>query len=174
MIREKRRWGLFRQRNAREDDTAKCRVHVDDEGPCPKEEAMEESLSDDSSVGQILLAMGAVTKERLLAAINEHKAASADRHLGALLIASGIVSHRQLNMALEAQTGLRSSSKRTQAHAKASIARESMENVVEITRAVRRKTHSCANKAARLHKKITGPEHPAVTEEMLVEQNAKA
>ena len=99
---------------------------------------MIDPKDDPTSIGSILVAMGVITMDQLLVAIEEQTSASKDVLLGKLLVASGFISHEQLEIALGAQEGLRSKKKVHRAHASATIAERSSAAVVEIAQSVRK------------------------------------
>ncbi len=77
---------------------------------------------DPTSIGAILVKMGVVTEDELALAIEEQANASIEHLLGKLLVANGVCSMEQVEIALAAQQGMRSDEEHKQAVAIASIA----------------------------------------------------
>jgi hypothetical protein len=114
---------------------------------------------DPSSVGQILVDMGLVTRGQLGRAVEMQERSSIEQLLGKLLVAEGHISNKQLDMALNAQAGLRSKKETDQAKAQAAIASENCSSVVLMSQALRRKSSTI--------RRATSEGHAAVTPAML-------
>jgi len=104
---------------------------------------------DPTSVGLILIKMGVITKEDLVAAIDEQDNSSIEYLLGKLLVANGVCSKEQVEIALAAQQGMRSNEDHKKAVAIASIAtarkkmmRQAGQHMIERTDALAIKTGS--------------------------------
>jgi len=121
---------------------------------------MSDPKDDETSIGSILMAMGAVTVEQLKVAVEEQKIASEDVLLGKIMVASGCISPEQLEVALSAQAGLRSKKNVKRAYAQASIAESSGAVVVGIASLVRKQSEIT-------RKSRTGQDYPAVTDDMI-------
>lgn len=115
---------------------------------------------DSTSLGQILVAMGACTSLQVTCAAEEQRKASEDRRIGMFLVAHGVVSREQLEAALEAQTGLRSKKRHLRALAQADIAEKSGDCLTRFALMVR-------HKSSEVKRKTTGSGHPAITAAML-------
>jgi hypothetical protein len=112
------------------------------------------------SLGTILVKMKVATREQIASALAEQKQMSEEEVLGQLLVARGVIDTEQLQVALNAQDGLRSKSRHTRAMAMSRLAEASSRRVVQLAGAVRRS----ASEARRL---TTGTGHPAITEAVL-------
>lgn len=77
---------------------------------------------DPTSIGAILVKMGAISEEELLAAVEEQSNLSIEHLLGKLLVANGICSAEQVEVAVAAQRDMRSEDEHKQAVAIADIA----------------------------------------------------
>lgn len=117
---------------------------------------------DPTSLGNILLEWEVVTEEQLDLALKEQENLRGDDLLGRLLIASGACSKEEISTAMSAQKSMRAAGKHKCAMAVADLAieRRRRESVV-----VRR--NNIIAQAERVHKTITGDEHPAVSPAML-------
>lgn len=127
---------------------------------------MSDPKSDPTSIGLILVAMGAITADQLHVAVEEQKQASEDVLLGKLMVASGFISPEQLEVALSAQAGLRSKKTVQRAHAQAAIAESSGAAVVGMAEHIRRQSE-----ATRRGK--SGQGYPAVTDELRCKMTRK-
>lgn len=123
--------------------------------------APHSSAGDRTRIGQILLAMGAIASDQtLLLRVAQRQAQSSEARLGAWLVTHGLISRRQLELAVSIQQGLRSRSRLRQALAQAALARESSDSVRRLAKAVKKRS-------TEVHRKTTGRGHPAVTADML-------
>lgn len=95
---------------------------------------------DPTSLGSILVSMGIISTEQLEQAAEEQRVASPDEMLGAILIANRLVTDKQLDIALSAQHGLRSSTKHAQAMANAEIAHTGVLRVMAMAARIRTKS----------------------------------
>jgi hypothetical protein len=131
----------------------------------------QEPTHDPTSIGNILLAMGAVTEEQLRATLKEQRRLREDQMLGKLLVASGIVSTSQLERAMETQRVMRSKKKVNAAMAVAdvAIARHRRDSII----ATRERIQNCSLQIVRETKRITGSEHPAVSSAMLAKAHGE-
>jgi len=82
---------------------------------------MVDPKDDPTSIGNILLSMGVVTREQLIA-IREEQAMEEDRRMGMMLVRKGWCTEEQLDVALAAQKTMRTKGKVGQALALADIA----------------------------------------------------
>jgi hypothetical protein len=79
-------------------------------------------MGDETSIGCILLDMGALDEQQLAEVVDQQENASVDVMLGHLLVSSEICTREQVDVALQAQQGMRSSRTTDQALAVADIA----------------------------------------------------
>jgi len=126
---------------------------------------MIDPKDDSTSIGSILVSMGVISIGQLSRAMEEQKNSSQDVLIGRLLVASGFISNEQLEVALNAQTGLRSKKSVVRANAQANIAEQSSAAVVRIAGHLRRQS-------AETRKSRTGEGHEAVTDEMLCKRKS--
>lgn len=77
---------------------------------------------DPTSIGAILLKMGAISEAELAAAVDEQENLSIEHLLGKLLVANGVCSIEQVEVAVAAQRDMRSDDEHKQAVAIADIA----------------------------------------------------
>lgn len=119
---------------------------------------------DTTTVGAVLLAMGLITPGQLAAIVEEQNKSSVDELIGALMVKNRMISSEQLEMALSAQSGLRSKKKHTRAMAVGEIAKQSNGRVIALASTIREKSS-----AAR--RKVTGSEFKAITSEQLVKKS---
>lgn len=110
---------------------------------------------DETSIGRILIAMGLCTPGQVARAAELQRKATTEDKIGIFLVAHGLLSMEQLELALNAQEGLRSKAKHKRALAQASIAQQSGSSIVKLVDRVR-------GKAAEVRRK-TGTEFPAVS-----------
>jgi len=110
---------------------------------------------DTTSVGRILVAMGLCTPGQVARVVELQKNSSSEDRIGIFLVAHGLISMEQLELALSAQEGLRSKAKHKRALAQASIAQQSGSSTMELADRVR-------GRAAEVRRK-TGTDFPAVT-----------
>ena len=111
---------------------------------------------DQTSIGSILVAMGALTEEQLSSAVREQRNMEEDVVLGKLLLASGVITEDQLKIALQSQSDLRSGKKHKRAMAQSVIAEHSIGAVIALATKIR-------NKSKETKERITGTEFPKVT-----------
>lgn len=109
---------------------------------------MKRKPADDStSIGSILLDMGAITKEQLVEVVKQQQQLTEEQLLGQLMIACKLCTPQQIRKALEVQLGKRSLNNDERALAQFDIA---------IIR--RRKTNEQRCEAARrANRSVTGP-----------------
>jgi len=115
---------------------------------------------DSTSIGSILVAMGAITEEQLREAIQEQHNARMEVMLGKLLVANGIISSHQLEAALQSQHDLRSGKKHKRAMAQSRIAEQGVGAVLALATRLR-------VSAQETKERITGTEFPKITADML-------
>jgi hypothetical protein len=115
---------------------------------------------DDTSLGAILLKMGAISSEQLQDALDYQENASIDHMLGQVMLAFKFCSPEQLVLAVHAQDGMRADTAAEQAYAVADLAdhrrklaREARQTMIE--------------RSKLLYKKATGRDYPAITKSML-------
>jgi hypothetical protein len=123
--------------------------------------------NDVTSIGAILMSMGAVTKEQVDEVIEEQRRLREDALLGRLLVAKGYCTQEQFDIAMAAQQSMRDGDKdrRALAVADISIARSRRHSMVATRRRIIEKGQECV-------KKVTGDEHLAITPEMLFEHSS--
>jgi hypothetical protein len=110
---------------------------------------------DPTTIGAILVAMGAITEDQLQEAVHEQHQARMDVMLGKLLLANGLISAAQLEAALSSQSDLRSGKKHKRAMAQSRIAEQGVGAVVALASKLR-------SSATEARERITGTEFPAV------------
>lgn len=110
---------------------------------------------DPTSLGSILLAMGIISHEQLVKAVEEQDNSSIEIMLGKLLVANDIITSDQLEVALSAQMGLRSKKRESKARAQASIAEVGSARILELALSVR-------NKSEDNRQRRTGEGYPAI------------
>jgi len=125
---------------------------------------------DPTSLGFILIKMGACDLEQVKRAIEEQAAASEDRRIGIFLIAAGVLTQEALEAALLYQESLRSGSKHKQAIAESQIARHGANGVIDFAHATRA---AVGAKVAHIKRQTSGKGHPAITENMLTAKAAE-
>jgi hypothetical protein len=118
---------------------------------------------DPTSIGAILMSMGAVTEAQIEEVIEEQRRLREDALLGRLLVAKGYCTQEQFEIAMAAQTSMRDGGKERRAMAVAdiSLARSRRRSVVMTRRRIIEKGQECV-------KKVTGEEYAAITPDMLV------
>jgi hypothetical protein len=126
---------------------------------------MIDPKDDPTSIGSILVSMGVISIGQLNRAMEEQRTASRDVLIGKLLVAAGFISNEQLEVALNAQTGLRSKKPVVRANAQAEIAEQSSAAVVRIAGHLRKQS-------ADTRRSRTGEGHEAVTDEMLCKRKS--
>lgn len=116
------------------------------------------------SLGVILSKMMKVADHGSIAnAVEEQQRMSDEEVLGQILVARGVIDAEQLEVALEAQRGLRSKNKHDRAMAMARLSQMSGGKVIEFAGALQRD-------AAREKRHRTGQAHPAITPDMLAKE----
>lgn len=115
-----------------------------------------------TTIGRILVEMGACTDEQIKNAIQAQRHASEDHKLGALILAMGYASREQILKALRLQHDLRSTKPHLMALAQAEIAKESSSSVTHLARDVQMKSEN-------IRRKSTGRGYRSITEEMLTQ-----
>lgn len=118
------------------------------------------------SLGTILVKMKVATREQVAEALAEQQTMTEEEVLGQLLVARGVIDKEQLQVALDAQHGLRSKKRHVRAMAMSRLAEASSRRVVQLAGAVRR----AAGEARRA---TTGHGHPAITPDMLAAKNGE-
>jgi len=104
-----------------------------------------------STLGEVLVKMGAITNKQLCNAIDEQENSSIEQRLANLLVVNGICTPEQIEIAQAAQEGLSSGYKHEQAMAISDIASYRK-------RQVNKRREIAMSKA----KKVTGQGYPAV------------
>jgi len=104
-----------------------------------------------STLGEVLVKMGAITKKQLCNAVDEQEKSSLDSRLSNLLVANGTCTKEQIEIAQAARIGLSSGFKHEQAIAISDIASYRK-------RQVNKRREVAIDKA----NKITGQRYPAV------------
>jgi len=97
---------------------------------------------DRTSLGQVLLALGMVTEEQL-SEVQAAKDGDPDLLLGRLLVVGEVITEDELDTALSAQAGLRSSKRTRRAQGEAQIASHRMGRVITMASRL-----ACVSKAA--------------------------
>ena len=119
-------------------------------------------MDNQTTIGSILLAMGAITDEELLRAMDDQEKLREDALLGKILVANGSCTSQQLEIAIAAQETMRSGDASEQALAIADLAisRKRRNSVIQFRQRV-------LEKGNLVGKKITREDHPAITPAML-------
>jgi hypothetical protein len=127
---------------------------------------MTNPSEDPTSIGAILMSMGAVTQEQIEEVIEEQRRLREDALLGRLLVAKGYCSQEQFDIAMAAQKSMRNGNKERRALAVAdiSLARSRRHSMVATRQRVIEKGQECV-------KRITGEGHPAITAPMLAKSS---
>jgi hypothetical protein len=120
---------------------------------------MKRAGRDDTEIGSILIAMGVCTSRQVEIAAKKYKEDALDKRLGTYLVAQGHVSRQQLDMAVNAQAGLRSKKRHRRAMAQADIAESSSVANLSLARNLR--------KRAAAVRSTTGQDHAAITPKMV-------
>jgi hypothetical protein len=114
------------------------------------------------SLGVILAKMMKVADHgEIVEVVQEQSRMSEEEVLGQILVARGVIDKDQLEVALQAQQGLRSKNKHERAMAMARLSEISGGKIIDFAEAVRKESAAC--------KRGTGNAHPAITPEMLAE-----
>lgn len=103
---------------------------------------------DPTSIGAILVKMGVITEDELSLAVEEQENSSIEHLLGKLLVANGLCSMEQIEVALAAQQGMRSEEEHRQAVAIASIAMVRKKSVRKAGQAMISRGEEIANKTS--------------------------
>lgn len=121
---------------------------------------------DPTSIGAILMSMGAVTQEQIEEVLEEQRRLREDALLGRLLVARGYCTEEQFNIAIAAQKSMRNGDKERRALAVAniSLARARRHSVIETRKRVIEKGQAAV-------RSITGSAHQAITPAMLAKQS---
>jgi hypothetical protein len=121
---------------------------------------------DPTSIGAILMSMGAVTQEQLEEVVEEQRRLREDALLGRLLVAKGYCTQEQFDIAMAAQKSMRNGDKERRALAVAdiSLARSRRHSVIETRQRIIQKGEQAV-------RRITNSEHKAITPDMLVKQS---
>jgi len=105
---------------------------------------------DRTSLGNILVDMGLITRDRLDEVVSEQQRATVEMLMGKLMIADGILSEEQLAQALEIQRGLRSKHKYERAMAMSEVASFTNSKLMELASVAKLRVetmrHECAVK----------------------------
>jgi len=117
------------------------------------------------SIGTILVKMKAISRKEIQEVLEEQEKMSKDELLGALLVRRGMITEEQLEIALDAQTGLRSRKPHVRAMAAASLASGASEMVHVVATSLR---EACGDS----RKRRTGEGFPAVSAVMLEKKDA--
>jgi hypothetical protein len=113
------------------------------------------------SLGVILAKMMKVAdRGDIVAAVEEQSRMTEEEVLGQILVARGVIDSQQLEVALQAQRGLRSKNKHERAMAMAKLSEVSGGKIIEFAEVVRKESAACKRSQ-------TGEAHPAITPEML-------
>lgn len=117
---------------------------------------------DPTSIGAILMNMGAVTQEQIEEVIEEQRRLREDALLGRLLVAKGYCSQEQFDIAMTAQTSMRNGNKERRALAVAdiSLARTRRNSVIATRQRIVEKGQACI-------KHFTGGDLIAITPALL-------
>ncbi|MBU1891235.1 hypothetical protein KJ782_07195 [Patescibacteria group bacterium] len=124
---------------------------------------------DPTSIGAILLSMGAVTPAQLEETIHEQRQLREDAMLGKLLVAKGYCTAAQFDVAIAAQKGLREGGpeRRAMAVANISIARSRRHSVIETRQRI-------IEKGNQVVRTVTSDEYPAITPEIIAKAAQEA
>jgi len=125
---------------------------------------MTDPTTDQTSIGAILMNMGAVTREQIEDVIEEQRKLREDALLGRLLVARGYCTQEQFDIAMAAQTSMRAGDRERRAMAVAdiSLARTRRNSVILTRQRIIKKGQEAA-------KVITREDHIAITPEMIAE-----
>lgn len=119
------------------------------------------------SLGVILAKMMKVADHgEIVNVVEEQRRMSDEEVLGQILVARGLIDREQLEVALQAQQGLRSKNKHERAMAMARLSEVSGGKIIEFAEAIRKESIACKRSQ-------TGDAHPAITPEMLAEGGDK-
>jgi hypothetical protein len=121
---------------------------------------------DPTSLGAILLAMGALVKEDLQRAVSIQREASSEELLGHILVSRGFCDPDQIRIALHAQSGMRKSTKKDQALAVADLAERLRTRTIA-------ESHRIVERGNRFVRSATGREYPIITDDMLISKPEK-
>jgi hypothetical protein len=110
---------------------------------------------DPTSIGAILIAMSAVTPQQLEQALEEKDRASIDVLVGKIMVANGFCTIEQLEVALSAQSGLRSKKSSDRAIAAVDLAHRSHDAVVSMASRLRKTSAGAV-------RRVSGVGHQAV------------
>lgn len=117
------------------------------------------------SIGTILVKMKAISREEIQEVLEEQEKMSKDELLGALLVRRGMISEEQLEIALDAQNGLRSRKPHVRAMAAASLASGASQMVHAVASSLK---EACGDSK----RKRTGEGFPAVSAAMMEKKDA--
>ena len=121
----------------------------------------KKSGEDPTSLGNILLEWGIITREALERALKEQQTLRGDDLLGRLLVAGGACTEHEINAAMSAQKGLRAAGRHKRAMAVADLAMERHRRKSLLER--RQRLVECAQ---RVERSITG-DQPMIVPAML-------
>lgn len=116
---------------------------------------MTHPKDDPHSIGNILKDMGLLTEGQLSTVLELQDRSSIEVMLGKLMVAEGLISNKQLDIALRAQEGLRHEDKTARALGQAEVAEASCATVINVASRVR-------TKSSDTRRRITGDAYPAV------------
>jgi hypothetical protein len=117
---------------------------------------------DPTSLGNILLEWGVITKDQLDKALEEQQYLRGDDLLGRLLIAAGACGEDEIRTAMSAQLSMRAAGSHKSAMAVADLALERRRRDSLIVR-----RNHIIEQGEKIRKSITGDGHPAITAAML-------
>lgn len=122
----------------------------------------KEPKEDPTSLGNILLEWGVITKDQLKQALEEQQHLRGDALLGRLLIAAGACGEDEIRTAMSAQISMREVGRHKSAMAVADLALERRRRKSLIVR-----RNNLIERGEQVRKTITGDGHPAITPAML-------
>jgi hypothetical protein len=120
---------------------------------------------DPTSIGAILVSMGAVTTTQVEEVVEEQRRLREDALLGRLLVAKGYCTQKQFDVAMAAQNSMRNGGKERRALTVAdiSLARARRHSVIATRQRI-------IEKGAAAIRSITGTEYPAITPAVLAKR----
>jgi hypothetical protein len=123
-----------------------------------KKKSAPPPVEDTTSIGHILVKMGACDLPQVAKAAADQAAATEEQRIGTYLIAAGIITAEALEAALLYQENLRSGSRHKQAIAESKIAQHQASGVIAFAHQTR---EAVTSRVSRIRHK-TGQHHPAV------------
>lgn len=123
---------------------------------------------DPTSIGSILMSLGAVTEPALDAAVRQQQQMQQDLLIGKILVANGACTAEELDTAIRAQASMRNEDPHMRALDVADFAlkRRRRKSVIDMRTRLR-------TKSAQLERSITGEDNPAITPAMLARAAAE-